>query len=88
MISISEYSKVYNKICVFYSGKFIEVLKSLVIEVEEIKKFYPKIELFLACKDDLYYLLDKNSKIIKESELKKLKNEFSYIKEIKNLEEL
>lgn len=88
MISILEYSKVHNKICVFYNGKSIEILKSIIKEVANAQIIYPKIQLCLACKDELYYLLDENSEIIKESDLKRLKNEFSYIKEIKNLEKL
>ena len=88
MISLFNYSKVFNKICIFYKGNSLTIFKEITTKICELEKKYPKIQIYASCSDDIYYLLENKYKIINKSELKKSKNKFAYVKQIDSLKNI
>ena len=81
-IPISRYSKIYNKYCLCYLGPSKEILDILIKKRSDFEKQFKEIEIHIACRDNLFYLLDNKDRILSQSELKENKNNFAYIREV------
>jgi len=83
MIPFSQYAKVKNKFCACYLGPFKQHLIRLVAVRPFIGKELPGIEIHIGCRDDLFYLVQNEERIIKESEIPKLKKKFGYFRDLR-----
>ncbi len=63
-----------------YVGNCNEYLVQLKLIRPSIEKIYPGLEIFLACKDDAFYLLKDTPKVVKESEY--AKENYGYTREL------
>jgi hypothetical protein len=83
MIPFAQYAKVKDKYCVCYLGPFRQHLIRLVAIRPHIQAELPGIEIFIGCRDELFYLVKNEERIIKESEIPKLKNQFGCFRDLR-----
>jgi len=83
MIPLSEYAKVYNKLCLYYFGDSIDFINYLIEERKTYKEKFSDIEVFICCEDKLFENFKDKEKVLCRSELVKSKNKFAYVREVK-----
>ena len=43
---------------------------------------FPGVVVYICCKDDYFYLVEEQPRVLRQSELKDKKNQFAYVREI------
>lgn len=79
-IPLTQYAKIKNKYCISYYGNSNEYLVQLKFVRPHIERVYPGIQLYLACKDETFYLLEDEPRTLKRSEY--CKDNFAYTREL------
>lgn len=79
-IPLTQYAKIKNKYCISYYGNSNEYLVQLKFVRPHIERVYPGIQIYLACKDETFYLLEDEPRTLKRSEY--CKDNFAYTREL------
>jgi hypothetical protein len=80
--SFPKYVKIKNNYCCCYLGNTAEYIVQLKLLRPAIEKQLPGIQMYIVCKDNLFYLLEDQPRCLKESELNDFKHLFAYIRYI------
>lgn len=81
---LPHYAKIKDNYCVVYQGPNNEFITQLLQVRPHIEQQLPGLQVYIACKDELSYLVAGFKRILFISELKARKNEFAYIRHLKN----
>jgi hypothetical protein len=83
MIPLSTYAKVKDKYCLLCSGLKPEHLIQLVSIRPHIEAELPGLEIHIACKDSMLYLVKNEERIHAQSKLVEIKTQFAYVRQLK-----
>jgi len=83
MIPFAKYAEVKDKYCACYFGPNRRHLLRLVAVRPYIEEELPGIEIYIGCRDDLFYLVENEERILKESDVVKFKKEFGCLRDLR-----
>ncbi len=83
MISLSKYKKIKDNYCVCYFGNCHEYLVQLKLLRPAIERRFPDLNIYYACRDEFKHLFGDCDKIVLLSNLKKEKDNFAHVKELR-----
>lgn len=83
-VPFPHYVRIKDNYCCNYLGIAPEYVVALRLLKPQIEKQLPGLKLWIGCRDEFGYLLAGESQVVFQSEMEKRKNEFAYIREIRN----
>lgn len=75
-----KYAAVKDKFCISYFGNANEYLVQLRLLRPQLERAFPELKIYLSCKDDAYYLLKGEGRIVLKSQL--YEKDFGYIRNL------
>ena len=84
LVPAHHYSEIKNRYCIAYFGPMAEYIIQLNALRPIIEKQFPRLELYLAIRNELLYLIEDRRKTILKSEIPNFKDKIAYIREIKS----
>lgn len=81
-IRYERFARIKDKVCVLYAGHCADYIILLKILRPVVESSLPGLHVFLACRDELMYLLKGCPKVLSRSKLKESLGDFGYVKEI------
>jgi hypothetical protein len=79
---LPDYVKIKDNYCIAYFGHNKEYIVQLKLLRPFMEKQFPGVKVYLACRQESFYLLEKEINILNQEELKNNKNNFAYIREL------
>lgn len=77
-----QYVKIKDNYCCCYLGNTAEYIVQLKLLRPHIEKQLPGLHVYIACKDNFYYLIEDEPRTVRSSEMKDLKHLFAYVRNI------
>jgi hypothetical protein len=83
MIPLERYAKVNDKFCVCYFGSSTLHLAQLAGVRPFIEQELKGLVVYIGCRDDLLYVVEKEDRIVPQSQIRQRKHEFGYIRDLR-----
>ena len=84
MIPLSKYKKIKNKLCVAYFGPTDDFVNQLLEARPHIEMELPGLDLYVACRDEVFERLHTTDRLLSYSQLRDGKDEFAYVRELRS----
>lgn len=84
MIPLSKYVRIKDKYCVAYFGTCDEYVDQLLAARPHIAKELPGIQVYIACRDEVFAKHKNQEGMLSFSQLKVEKSNFPYVRELKD----
>ena len=81
-LSFDQFELARNNYCIYYRGDNKEYIILLNYILPYLEEHYKNINIFLACKKNMFYLINKHKHYIDVDEIHELRKNFSHIKEL------
>jgi|TARA_Y100000034_G_scaffold104871_1_gene131721 hypothetical protein len=83
LVPAHHYSVIKNRYCIAYFGPMAEYIIQLNALFPIIEKQFPKLEMYLAIRNELLYLIENRKRVILKSEIPEFKDRIAYFREVK-----
>jgi hypothetical protein len=81
-IKYEHYAKIKDKVCMLYAGHCTDYIIIMKLIRPLLEAQFPGMTIFIACRDELLYLLRGQPRVVPRSTIKRNVNQYGYIKEI------
>jgi hypothetical protein len=81
-VVLPHYAKIKDRYCIGYFGRSNEYLVQLLLLRPNIEKELPGIQVYIACMDEVFHLLDGHPNVLTYSQLRENELNFAYIRNL------
>jgi len=81
-VVLPHYAKIKDRYCIGYFGRSNEYLVQLLLLRPNIEKELPGIQIYIACMDEVFHLLDGHPHVLTYSQLRENELNFAYIRNL------